>query len=72
MPMKGFKLKDKSSAADALEQKLNESPLEAETRNNGNFADIEAKLSDRYSKDEMSFIDKGTGLLLPHQSHLRH
>ncbi|KIW89383.1 uncharacterized protein Z519_10237 [Cladophialophora bantiana CBS 173.52] len=54
--------KDKA-AMDLASQKVNESPLEAQSRKDGNFEEAEAKLPKRWSKTEMSFIDKGTSLL---------
>ena len=67
--MKGLKLKDKSSTVDAMEQKLNETPLEAEARQEGNFAEIESLLPKRFGRTEMGLIDKGTGMSShPHHS----
>ncbi|OAP65405.1 hypothetical protein AYL99_01377 [Fonsecaea erecta] len=48
---------------DLTGQKVNESPLEAQSRKDADFESIEAKLPKRWSKTEMSFIDKGTSLL---------
>ena len=62
MHMKGFKRKSKSSKVDAVEQKVNESPLEAQSRKDGNFAEIESSLPDRFGSTEMGLIDKGTGM----------
>lgn len=63
MPIIGkFRPKDKSSASLAMEQKLNESPLEAEARKEGNFAEIESLLPKRFGRTEMGLIDKGTGM----------
>ena len=61
MPMKGFQLKDKSSTVNAMEQNLNETPLEAQARKDGKFAEIESQLSKRYSRSEIGLIDKVTG-----------
>lgn len=54
------KSKGKSSGVDLLDQKINASPLEAQSRKEANFADIESKLPERFTKSDMSFIDKGT------------
>lgn len=56
----------KSSGVDRPDQKTNESPLEAQSRKEANFADIESKLPQRFTKSEMSFIDKGTSTELCH------
>ena len=61
MPMKGQKHKDKPSAMEQAEQKVNESPLEAQSRKDGAFVGVESMLPKRYSRTEMSWIDKGTG-----------
>jgi hypothetical protein len=60
--MKGFRLKAKSSTVDAIEQKGNETPLEAQTRQDGNFAEIESILPKRFGWTEMGLIDRGTGM----------
>ncbi len=48
-----------------MEQKPNETPLEAEARKEGSFADIESQLPTRFGRTEMGLIDKGTGMPLP-------
>lgn len=60
MPMKG--LKAKSSSMDAYKPPVRESPLEAQTRQDGNFADVESLLPKRFRRTEMGLIDKGTGM----------
>lgn len=50
----------KSTHVDQVEQKMHETPLESESRKEANFAEIEAKLPKRYTRSEMSFIDKST------------
>lgn len=60
------KYNHKSSGVDRPDQKTNESPLEAQSRKEANFADIESKLPQRFTKSEMSFIDKGTSTELCH------
>ncbi|KAI1625498.1 hypothetical protein EDD37DRAFT_389930 [Exophiala viscosa] len=60
------KSREKSTLAGPAEQIANESSLEAESRKAANFADVEAKLPQRYTKVEMSFIDKKTSILGSH------
>lgn len=50
----------KSAGVDRPDQNNHESPLEAQSRKEASFADIEAQLPKRFTKSEMSFIDKGT------------
>lgn len=54
------KTRGKSDLVDHAEEHTNESPMEAESRKTANFADVEAQLPQRYTKLEMSFIDKKT------------
>ena len=57
------KSKGKSAAVDGPDQKLNESLLEAQSRKEANFAEVEANLPKRFTRSDMSFIDKGTSKL---------
>jgi hypothetical protein len=54
--------KSKSKTANADRVDFKETPLEAESRKEANFAEVEAKLPKRYTRTEMSFIDKGTSV----------
>lgn len=57
------KSKEKVSAANPLQQHWKETSLEAESRQAANFTEVEDKLGKRFSKSEMSYIDKATSLL---------
>lgn len=52
--------KGKSARADRADQKLHETPLEAESRKEANFAEVESMLPKRFDRSEMGFIDKST------------
>ncbi|KAK5314829.1 hypothetical protein LTR20_002154 [Exophiala xenobiotica] len=57
------KSKGKSTQVDRADQSLHETPLEADSRKQANFAEVEAKLPKRFDRSEMGFIDKGTSVL---------
>lgn len=54
------KSKGKSAAVDRHDKTTHESPLEAQSRKEASFADIEAQLPKRFTKSEMNLFDKGT------------
>lgn len=54
------KSKGKSARLDQADQESHESPLEAQSRREANFEEVEAKLPKRYIKTEMGLIDRGT------------
>lgn len=55
-----IKSSGQSAGVDRLDQNNHESPLEAQSRKEASFADIEAQLPKRFTKSDMSFIDKST------------
>ncbi|KIW11340.1 hypothetical protein PV08_10640 [Exophiala spinifera] len=57
------KSRARSARVDRADQKLHETPLEAESRKEANFAEVESKLPKRFDRSEMGFIDKSTSIL---------
>ncbi|EXJ94595.1 hypothetical protein A1O1_02991 [Capronia coronata CBS 617.96] len=55
-----------SKRANRVEPKASESLLEAQSRKDANFSEVEARLPKRYARSEMGFIDKRMSFLGSH------
>jgi hypothetical protein len=60
--------KDKHSAANTMEALFNETQLEAESRKEANFHDIEAAMPKRFSRTDVSLMDKASSMHSPSNS----
>jgi hypothetical protein len=61
--------KDKLSAANTMQTLFNETQLEAESRKEAKFPDIEATMPKRFSRTDVSVMDKASSMHSPSNSH---